>query len=144
VAANNDTLASRVTVFDVSEPHRPTIAAALDLASDARGLALGTGCLLVPSHHGFSGLSVVDIAQTGAPRLAARVRLGASTAIAASRDRAYLVSDNRIAVVDIQDPHNPVAVGEHRPVGYLRDLAVRDRILYVASEYAGLQILRIE
>jgi hypothetical protein len=47
-----------------------------------------------------------------------------------------------IAIVDVSDPRNPTMVGEHRPVGYLRSVAVEGSYLYLTTEYAGLQILR--
>jgi hypothetical protein len=72
---------------------------------------------------------------------------GATWAVAAQGNYAYVGEGPRLAVLDISDPTAPVKVGETSPLsGVIQDIAAAGDYVYAAggySYYAGLHIINV-
>ena len=138
-------------IMDVSDPARPARVGSLPLTlwefpSFIDFVKQGSQVFVV----GQGRLFIVDVADVFHPNLLGSYSGPGDTTscVAVSGDYAYIGFNDGLRVVDISEPHQPVAVGEYMALADVSDLAVVGGYAYLAlsgidSAYSGLAILDV-
>ncbi len=95
---------------------------------------------------GSSGVAVIDVADPQNPTHKTTIdTLGAALRLAFTRNL-LLIADGAmgIVVVDIETPFSPRVVSLWPSKGYVRDIVVDKRSIYVAEDRAGVSLLRLK
>ena len=102
-----------VCVFDISDPHSPSLASSVTLNGEAGRLALSGDHLHVAYDYLQSGhYALIDVADPLDPHLVGDLNLGESTlSQVVVRGNQACVGGSNFDVVDISDPANPVRTG---------------------------------
>jgi hypothetical protein len=128
-------------VVDVSRPADPRLVATLALPDPAGGVAAQAGYAFVATNF---GLHVVDVRRPLDPRIVGAVAADSYYSdVAVQGNFAYPISGTRMDVVDISNPADPRRLGSVSAL-YLQSIAVQGRYAYLAGEYWGTTVVRID
>jgi hypothetical protein len=138
---------SELQVWDVGNPHRPTLVGALTAPDRIVDIT-------VEDRVAYAGLNdgqvlVVDVTEPSAPAILATIAPPAPGGRAASinvsgQQLVYLHVDwgaNAVVVVDVADPVSPERIGLLPVTDYVGDLAVSGEFGYLASRSLGLHVI---
>lgn len=149
-------------IINVGNPGNPSLLASLDTPGNAQDVVIDGNRAYVAD--GASGLHIIDITNPGAPVLLGSVDTpGTARGVAVSGNIAVVADDtkpdgdsdpgsilsalseasppNALRVIDISDPASAGIVGSVILAGNAKDVAVRDRLAYVACEFGGLSVV---
>jgi len=129
-----------LVIYDISSPRVPLWLATVPL-TDAQDVSIANGFAYVSE--GAVGTTVLDVRLPNAP-----VKLDTLTgfnSVGVDTDGGSLVavSSSDLYVYDIRDPASPVLSGSVAIAGGVEDVAVRDRVAYVAAFREGFRVIDI-
>jgi hypothetical protein len=122
-----------VQIIDVQDPTDPRVVGLYDSVELATGLDVAGNILgLCNRSH---GVEFADLSDPTRPRHLSALRLGEAQGIRLRGDLAYvgLWHNGKIAVVDLQNPRQPVLRGQAALGGYGWGLCLRDDLVYAAT-----------
>lgn len=122
-----------LSVVDVRDPQRPTLAARYDTAELATGIALSGQVLAVANR--FAGVELLDVTRPAQPRHLATVRVGEAQSVVFHGPWLYagIWQTDEVAVIDVRNPHAPRHVRSVPLDGHGDGLDVRGNLLAVAT-----------
>jgi hypothetical protein len=135
---------AELTVVDITNPSSPTLAASLDLPSNADAadiFLLGSYLYIATDGAPGADFYVVDVTTPTAPTILGSLDIGgAGTAVTAYGQNAFVGTrigvQNLITIIDITSPSNPQILSvSDAPEGWLYDLYYANNTLYGASAY---------
>ncbi|MFW9862806.1 MAG: LVIVD repeat-containing protein [Candidatus Thorarchaeota archaeon] len=139
---------SGVIVLDVSEPHNPTELALMPSSSNgyAHQFVMRENLMFIGDGNG--GLKIIDWANLSNPNLLSQytgeyswdVEVEGNTAFVAN---GFMGSGDRLTIVNITDPTNPMLLGSHTTVGDATDIEVAENLAFVTTSYAGITVFDV-
>jgi hypothetical protein len=130
-------------IVEVSNPDAPSLVGSVDTPGDAQDVMISGNRAYIAD--GQSGLQIVDITDPAAPVvLGSVVTPGIARGVDVSGNLVVVADDypsSGIRIIDVTNPSNPQIVGS-LPINFqAKDVAVRDRLAYVAAEGSGLVVV---
>jgi len=137
------TAASRLHVFDVSEPTSAAVVVAIaNTPGEDQGVAVVGGYAYVAAD--FSGLQVIDVSNPVAPAIVGSVDTpDRAMSVTVAGSYAFVADlESGLQIIDVTDPSSPEIVGNVSAGFYALDVAVVGPHAYVAYE-TGLVVIDV-
>lgn len=134
--------AAGLRVIGVADPRHPVLAGTLPVPGKALAVQLDLVFNLAYVAADEGGLRVVDISAPDLPRELGSLKLpGGVQHLELHGDRLALSSGDRILLVDVSRPDNPILLGEYAPPREARRVGIRNDLAFVADLDGGLKVL---
>jgi len=124
-------------VIDISDPHIPEVVGYLPSIFVSELYAVGDNLYLA-----LDGLKVFDISDLSDPQLVTHIDGIDVSAIDIVENRAYVMTNSALKVLDITDPDNLSEIG-HYGVSNGQDIVIEGNLAYLACAGEGLRILDV-
>jgi len=139
---------SGIKIFDISDPHSPTGIANVSssLSGYAHQLVVRDNLMYIGDGQG--GLKIIDVTDVSNPVVlnqytgdyAWDVEVIGNTAFVAN---GFMGSGDKLTVVNITDPTEPVLLGNHTTVGDATDIEIVENLAFLTTSYAGFTVFNI-
>lgn len=139
---------SGVKIFDISDPHNPTEIANMSssLSGYAHQLIMRDNLMFIGD--GLGGLKIVDFENLLHPVVlnqctgdyAWDVEVIGNTAFVAN---GFMGSGDRLTVVNVTDPTEPMLLGSHTTIGDATDIEIVDNLAFLTTSHAGFTVFDI-
>jgi hypothetical protein len=141
---------SGLRIIDISQPAHPVQTGALEVGEQANYLEVVAPYTYVCAMSGGSSLLVVDISDPVQPVLMGQAQLfGACRGLDVKSDVAYIANEWGLELISLSDPLHPTRLGFLQMQDWMGSpdttvgVAVSGTLAYVASSFAGLEIVDV-
>ncbi|MBN1316658.1 MAG: hypothetical protein JXA42_14365 [Anaerolineales bacterium] len=136
--------AAGLRVINVNKPGRPVLASSLPLPGKSLDLALDMETSLAYIAADEGGLRIIDISAPDLPREVASMELPEGVQqLELEGKKLALSSGDRIFIIDVSRPDNPISMGSYTPLRNGRRIKTDGYYAYVADPDGGLKIYDI-
>ena len=132
---------SGLKIIDVNDPLQPQLVGALDTPGLAQDLKVQGGFAYIAD--GAAGVTIAEVSDPTAPVLRGQLSgIGTARGIDVEGDRAVVVADTSLFVLDTTILAAPLAVGTVN-IGPVKDVVMSGNYAYVAASNSGYRVVRL-
>ncbi|HKW13432.1 MAG TPA: FlgD immunoglobulin-like domain containing protein [Candidatus Krumholzibacteria bacterium] len=130
-------------IVDITDPLNPQLVSTLAMDSYGRGVRLAVSGSNVYISHEWFQVKAVDVSTPSSPVIVGKMGEAGVHSVAIDGDYALVGGGRGIQIMDVHEPGSPVEVGRVRVPGRNSDIAVANGYAAIASQTAGLVILKL-